>query len=250
MPKSIDIYFRGSSDGGYKFGDTKRIINSTSHPLMQTFQVATSGKYIYVIWAMQNAKGNIGSMFMRSADNGTTFDRPINLSKNSGENNSTFPSAISVSDNKVYIVLDNYIFKNNTLAQSELLFERSTDNGLSFSDTVRLSGSSPLAYPKEILNNQLVASGKNVYVAWIKYDDTLHNSTLFLTKSNDNGSSFDTSKSIATNLDYMKLATSGNNLYVLLEVPVPNIEDNTTHSSPGMDGYNLSKHRLCKDSSH
>ena len=132
-------------------------------------QIAASGNNVYVVWH----DAIHGVVFKRSTDNGASFENTINLS-NSIEG--SIDPEISVSGNNVYVVWE-HTPENN----GEIIFKRSTDNGVSFGQTINVGSNTGLqGFP------QIAASGNNVYVVW---HDAIHG--VVFKRSTDNGVALD-----------------------------------------------------------
>ena len=89
-------------------------------------QIATLENNVYVVWQESIGetlpKKNYDIYFMKSEDNGVTFDTPINISNNTGF--SEHPQ-IAVSQNGIFIV-----WADNTKSiNTEIMFTKSEDNG-------------------------------------------------------------------------------------------------------------------------
>ena len=143
---------------------------------------------MYVVWS-DDSTGNGDIYFKRSVDNGTTFDRTNNISKN----NTGASSAPQVAANlgNVYI-----IWTDMTSGNSEINYRQSVDGGVKFegirelSDTRSINGESA-HFP------QMVTAGNNVFVAW--QDSVRGGNEIFFRASEDLGSKFTGIKNLSRN---------------------------------------------------
>ena len=110
-------------------------------------------------------------------NNGTTFPNIIkNLSGNIGQ--SARPS-IAASGNNVHVVWD-----DNTPGNSDILYRRSLDNGITFPNIIKnLSGNAGAS-----INPAIAVSGNNVHVVW--HDNTPGNFDILYRRSLDGGDTF------------------------------------------------------------
>lgn len=75
---SRDIYFKKSTDNGCTFGPTINLGNDKGGSLDP--QIGTSGNNVYMVW--EHVPENNGSIFwIRSTDNGASFERVKNLGR-------------------------------------------------------------------------------------------------------------------------------------------------------------------------
>ncbi len=164
--------------------------NGTSfHP-----QILVEDGEVYAVWT-DKSPGNSDTFFTRTKNGGTSIENPTNLSNNTGI--SAWPRFV-VSESKVFATWYDY-----TLCKSEIFFAKSTDGGNQF-ETINLSETPGVSY------NPWIASTNDIlYVVWNDstfpdgsipdfetecqegFDSTRH-LDIFLAKSIDDGSSFDT----------------------------------------------------------
>ncbi|HET7337331.1 MAG TPA: sialidase family protein [Candidatus Nitrosotalea sp.] len=115
---------------------------------------------------------------------------------------------ISTDQNNIYVFW-NYFYGCGTRV---LLFEKSTDNGLTFENPVVLEGpSNSGSYPS------VAASNGKVYVSWFNYISP--ENRLFFKMSSDNGSNFSDDVQIGANgtiqNDVSSILASGNNIGII-----------------------------------
>jgi hypothetical protein len=173
---------------------------------------ATHGN-LYIIWSYrgpkimnegQNASTNplnknasqytSGIFFVKSADGGSTFSKPVNISGN--EDSSSVDIVASDKDN-LNVIWDSrtQTGDTNNPVGTDVLSRRSSDGGITFGPVVDLNDDKFLktslllsGKPQRFFFSQTAASGSNVYVGWqISYPDSHE---LFLSVSRDYGKTF------------------------------------------------------------
>ena len=87
-----------------------------------------------MVWADLSPAGNSEIFFAFSTDNGLTFSTPDNISKNTEDSGDP---KISSSGNNVYVVWEEDIIPG--MAETDIVFAFSTDNGQTFSPPVNLT---------------------------------------------------------------------------------------------------------------
>jgi hypothetical protein len=196
-------------------GRPTRAINISNNSRNSTSaEVVTSGDNLYVVWSDNNGTKGVNQdiFFSSSRDNATSFDQPINLSKNSG--NSTYPEVAASGDNVYVVWSDNDGTKGGN---QDIFFSSSRDKGRSFGDPINLSKNNPNS-----TNPEIAASGDNVYVVWAESTskETVDNVNLILKTSRDNGAHFSDKKTIKKDIDKKthlpQIAAYGDNVYVVL----------------------------------
>jgi hypothetical protein len=171
-----EILYTKSHDNGNTFDKIINLSNSTGPSLYP--QLIAFGNNVYLIWE-DATPGNNDIFFVRSGDNGDTFDKIINLSNSRG--NSVFAHMAVYGDN-VYVVWsdddhherqgEGQVFNATTMhnapnqeENSDIFFSKSNNEGATFSDVKKLSdGKGESVFPS------IVASRSNVFIVWSKYD--------------------------------------------------------------------------------
>jgi hypothetical protein len=180
--------------------------SSASAPLYLTHNLGNSGipklvatgSQVYLAWE-DNSKGNFDVFIAKSADYGTSFHLPVDMSTSTGQSGTP---EIIVSQDNVYAV-----WMDNTSRIYDILFAKSTDGGKSFGTPVDVSRQSvDSGYPKFTVN------GNNVYVVWTQ-TIVSPNYDIYFAKSTNNGDTFDTPINISNNYGasgWPKIASDGN----------------------------------------
>jgi len=197
-----DVYLISSTDGGQTFGEAINLSNNGADSYNQ--EISVSGNNVYVVWqdSQKYSQDNSSISFVSSNDGGSTFSDVVNLSDSAGK--SSFPKVSSYQGN-VYIAWNidsedkSIVGTNNT--NDGIFFIKSTDNGRSFDEEIRLNSEEK---PGEL---QIDANDNHVYIVWgspdpsTNYQDTslktkeiingnITGDGLYFTKSIDNGNSF------------------------------------------------------------
>ena len=194
------ILFAKSTDGGDTFSTPVNISNNSGDSSFP--KILVSENNIYVVWAFTVTTTDFDILFSKSTDGGATFTTPVNLSNTVRD---TGLPQMTVSGNNIYIT-----WENNGSGNFDVFVAKSTDRGNTFSTPVNVSKNS-----KSSGAPQIVASGNDVYVAWM--DNTPGNYDVFVAKSTDNASTFGTPVNVSNNTSdsgYQQIALSENNLYV------------------------------------
>ena len=172
-------------------------------------QIAALENNVYLVWqesiGEKLPKKNYDIYFMKSKDNGETFDKPINISNNIGF--SEHPQ-IAVSKNGIFVVWADNTNSNNT----EILFTKSLDNGTTFGEVRNLSNNL-----KNSNNVEISVSNQNVYVVWQDSDPKTKESNIIFKASLDNGNTFNDAIEISKKVtdSYPKINSYGDYVYLV-----------------------------------
>src|SRR5919106_3141446 len=221
-------------------------------------QVASQGNNVYMVW-QENPPSPISEstntinydIFMKkSIDGGLTFGKEINLSNNPGF--SEHPQ-IAASGNNVYIVwIDNSpMGSSDTSENRKILLRKSLDHGNTFDETSILSSNNNNV---DSINQELTATGNNVYVVWqdaplaAAYDTHIdsggHVSSIMFTSSENSGESFIKPKSLSNDAykSYPKVGAYGDGVYVVWNIGIINkTSDGKSQYGMGPNGVFLSR---------
>jgi len=136
-------------------------------------------------------------------NSGANNKKVFNISNNTGH--SELPQIVK-NGNNIYVM-----WIDDTSGSRDLYFKRSSDNGCTFTHTIDLGIEKGGA-----LDPKIAISGTNVYVTWEQTPG--NNGAIFLTRSTDNGATFETVKNLGNNTGFNgfpQIALSGNNVYVV-----------------------------------
>jgi hypothetical protein len=221
-------------------------------------QVATQGNNVYLVWqenpqfqaASSDNTINYDIFMKKSIDGGLTFGKEINLSNNPGF--SEHPQ-IAASGNNVYIVwIDNSpMGSSDTSENRKILLRKSLDHGNTFDETSILSSNNNNV---DSINQELTATGNNVYVVWqdaplaAAYDTHIDSggpvSSIMFTSSENSGESFIKPKSLSNDAykSYPKVGAYGDSVYVVWNVGIINkTSDGKSQYGMGPNGVFLSR---------
>ena len=166
-----DLHFRASHNNGFTFGRTTSLTD-----IARDYQIAVSGNNVYVAWTnvlrVNSTIENAEAFFVRSTDNGTTFENPINLSNNEGPSSNQH---IATSNNEVYVA-----WVDHTLDYDEILFRGSNDYGASFGRVINLSNGSGIS-----VDQHIVVADEIMYVVWKEFGDVSHNDGIYIVRRID-----------------------------------------------------------------
>ena len=152
-------------------------------------QQVSSGTNVYVLW-VQGDEDNTDLYLKISRDGGLTFGNTINLSNNPAS--LSYHPKIVASGENVYIVWED---DDGNSGNSDIFFMKSSDEGKSFTDKSNLSND-----PSGSGTPQLsVSGGGEVYVAWM--GTSPDNTDVFLTQSQNDGSSFTMPENLSNDPD-------------------------------------------------
>src|SRR5688572_29266496 len=192
----------------FVFSNVTNITNNTKDSVYA--QIAANDNDVYVVWQESvtgNSYGNNYDIyFKKSADNGTAFSKPMNLSNNTGF--SEHPQ-IAVSKNGIFIIWADNTDSNNT----EIMFTKSVDNGTTFSKPINLSNNL-----QNSNNQEISAFNENVYIVWQNIDQNNNkNSNIKFKRSIDSGNTFNDTTELATNTNdvYPKVNSYEDYVYIV-----------------------------------
>lgn len=178
-----DIYFAKSVDGGLTFSASVRVSDDNETGLNYAPKVATnSNGNIYVVWH-DNRDGNWNVYFSKSTDGGVSFSTNVQVLN---DPDTQYEADLAV-DNQgnVYVTWNHLYTDVNEIMDYDVYFAKSTDEGLSFGNSVKVSDGEDWQYKSSI---KVGASGP-VYVVWT---DRRNNGVadIYFAKSTDGGTTF------------------------------------------------------------
>jgi hypothetical protein len=208
------IMFTKSEDKGTTFS---KVINLSSNLInSDNPEISAFNENVYVIWqgADQNNTNwndnNKNIVFKRSLDKGNTFNNSIDIIKSTKD---PFPKINSYGNN-VYVVWNNEN-KNN----SGLFFAKSSDKGSKFEKIIKLS------HHRNSGESQIAVDKNKILVVWGGFLSK-NNDNIYYVKSNDNGNTFTSSKTISDKttktMDTNKYNNLDDTIKKPLNVEVPN----------------------------
>jgi hypothetical protein len=218
------ILLRKSTDNGNTFGEASILSSNNNNVDSINQELTATGNNVYVVWqdaplAADNdadigGGGYDGSvMFTSSKNSGESFMKPKSLSNDAYK---SYPKVGAYGDS-VYVVWNVGIINKtsdgnsqNGMGPNGVLFSGSSDNGLNFSEPLKLN-----ANGESVGESQVATNGKNVYVVWGGNPDEKVAGNLYYTRSANNGSNFSTPQSLTDkNTLNVEVAADNNNAYI------------------------------------
>ena len=141
------------------------------------------------------------------------FDNIKNISNNTED---SVYGQVRSSDDNVYVVWQESV-PGNTDRNYEIFFKKSSDEGNSFGEKIRLSDN--IGFSE---HPQMASENKNVYVVWA--DNTNVNKQIYFKKSNDGGNSFGEQMLLSdgnSNAFNQEISSFGDNVYIVWLEKVP-----------------------------
>jgi hypothetical protein len=182
------IAFVRSTDQGASFTSIVDVSRSSGFAIEPEIAVGPDDA-INVVWE-DTAPGHSVIMYSRSTDAGATFSEPLQVSNGSGP---AVEAAVAVdSQGRVSVV-----WVDESDGNPDAFYARSTDQGLTFSEPMDVSG-----FREGNIHKPSVTTFEDtVYVAYQNGDlfgeDNIRNRQVFLTKSGDAGVSFEDSEKVS-----------------------------------------------------
>ena len=174
---AADISYSRSANSGMSFSIPKSLSRNVGNSVSAQIAVDLGGN-INVVWE-NDSPGNFDVFYSRSADNGTTFSIPKNLSNDLGLSRNP-QIAVDSSGSVNVLWADNIPPNFNT----DVYFVRSNDGGATFSAVRNLSNNAGFSANPWLT----VDAGGNVNVTW--EDSTPGIRDIFFAQSSDGGATF------------------------------------------------------------
>ena len=174
-----DVSFAHSSDSGATFSVPISLSNNVGNSVSPQIALDSTGN-IDVTWN-NDSPGSFNIFFSRSADKGTTFSAPKNVSSSFGQAGN--PQVATDSAGNI-----NLVWSDNLppASETDIYFSRSTDGGKTFSSPQNLSNDSGFSDNPWLT----IDAANNIDVAW--EDRTPGNKDIFFSRSTDSGATFST----------------------------------------------------------
>lgn len=164
-----EIYFKMSSDNGQTWGSDLNMSNNSATSWRPCIASLISGKHI--VWC-DNRDGNFEIYYRRSMDNGVTWQSEARLTNTS---DISWAPSLAVNQAVMHLVWEELISGNE-----EIFYKKSTDNGTSWSENVRLTND-----PFGSFYPSVAVSGSSVHITW--YDFRPGHRAIFYKRSTDAG---------------------------------------------------------------
>ncbi len=157
--KNYDIYFAKSDDSGITFSKPIDISNTSGDSGYA--QIAVSDVNVYVVWTETISNTNYDIMFAKSSNDGVSFEKPVNLSDNSGA--SGWPQ-IMTENNNIFVS-----WVDNTPGNFDIYITKSPDGGTTFVKPIDVSNTKDESY-----YNQMGITPSAVYMVWQEANQGSH----------------------------------------------------------------------------
>jgi len=175
-----EIYYKKSLDNGKTWKNATKLSYNTTNAI--TPRIAVYESVINIIWKdFRNENPEI--YYIKSLDNGNTWNLPIQLTFNSSRSTNIYDISIKADDTHVYV-----IWKDYRSGSSEIFFKRSIDQGKTWFDDQRLTTDYNPSYAPTFDFDK-----SNIYVI---FEDRDFKYNLDLLKSLDYGESWTSKKHI------------------------------------------------------
>jgi len=178
-PGNYEIYYKNSTDGGATWSASQRITRTAGVSQAPAIAVDTWGN-LHVLW-YDYTPGNYEIFYSKSTDGGATWPAGQRITWTSGW--SGLPDIAVDSSNNIHVV-----WSDETPGNAEIYYKKSTDGGVTWSISQRLTWNSGISEVPAIAVNP---SG-DLHALW--WDNTPGNAEIFYKKSTDGGGAWTLSK--------------------------------------------------------
>jgi len=167
-----EIIYNRSTDGGLSWGQDIRLTNDPATSFSPS--VTVSGELVLIFWS-DGRDGNFEIYYKRSSNGGANWADDTRFTNNTAV---SYMPTVAISASLVHVVWQDYIN-----SKWELYYERSTDGGLSWGASTRLTISSGNAALPSI-----TASASLAHVVWC--DERYYNTEIYYKRSIDGGANW------------------------------------------------------------
>jgi len=181
-----EIYYMRSVDNGYTWSNEIRLTNDPSYSGCP--ETAVNGSNIHVIWS-DSRLGAYEVFYKKSIDNGMTWSTDMAISNLDGR--PTYAESIEVYGNTVHVAMTDDRFTVFPDMNYEIYYRRSTDNGNTWDNEVRLTDALGDQDAADVAVNQ-----SNIFVMW--QDNRTGTRQIYFKKSTDNGKTWETDVQITS----------------------------------------------------
>lgn len=198
-----ETYYKRSTDAGITWGEDIRLTNNTTNTLYPSISV--SSQYVHIVW-YDTPVSQQATYYMRSTNEGLTFNSEIRLSSTAGASN--WP-CISASGEFVHVV-----WLDTRDGNYEIYYKRSSDSGTNWGTDTRLTNTVPNSwYPS------IETSGRILHVVWWdQLNIPTGNSQIYYKRSTDAGTNWEPDIRITNDDNYSKytsVAVSDQSVHVV-----------------------------------
>lgn len=182
-----DIFYKRSTDGGSTWSAARRLTwdpGESERPALTT----NSNDHVHVVW-QDLRSGNWEIYYKRSTDGGSSWSSVQRLTWNDGA--SLSPIVVSDKNNHLHLVWDDV-----SSGFHDIYYRRSTNGGMAWSATKRLTWTSHLSATPTI------AADSNNRLHVVYFDDGPGNNEVFYKRSTDGGSTWSAPKRLTWTSGY------------------------------------------------
>jgi hypothetical protein len=203
-PGKPEIYYKRSTNGGGSWSGAKRLTWNSTWSYSPAISLDSSNT-IHIVWH-DYTPGSPDIYYKRSTDGGMTWGATKRLIWTSG---ASFNPTIAVDSNdNIHIVWGDVTYGNG-----EILHKKSTNGGMTWGGTKRLTWNSGQSFYPAIA----VASGNTIHVVW--HDDTPGNNEIYFKRSTNSGANWSATQRLSwtTLFSYSPAISvdSSNNIHVV-----------------------------------
>ena len=178
------VYYKKSIDSGKTWIEEKLISSNSTKALYPT--ITKNDNSIHIAWI--DYRDNVSEIYYtRSLNEGNSFLAPKRITYNSSRKTYIYDISINANDQDIYLTWKDYRY-----GSSEIFFKKSSNNGYSWSEDLRLTADYTPSYFPTLKFNK-----KNILIF---YEDWIDRSTITLLKSNDNGENWNEKKWITKSI--------------------------------------------------
>ena len=203
-PARQEIYYRRSTDGGTTWTSAKRLTKLNGDSRVPSIAVDPSDN-VHIVW-FDMTPGNNEIYYTRSINGGINWSSPKRMTWN--PSSSTHPCIAAGSGSDLHIV-----WQDDGPGNEEIYYKRSTNEGLSWPLTKRLTWNSGASMYPGVASD----SGNDIHVVWT--DQTPGNYEVFYKKSTNGGANWPLTKRLTWNSGASgapSVATdAGDNIYLV-----------------------------------
>jgi len=148
--------------------------------------VAVNGSFVHLVWFDERIITNREIYYRRSTNYGSSFESDVRLTDSIGASED---ACIALVGTSIHV-----LWKDSRNGNTEIYYKRSTNNGSTWSNDVRLTNNSSYSlYPS------LSASGNFIHAVWEEYRDNGATGEIYYKRSSDNGETWSADINLTNN---------------------------------------------------
>lgn len=169
-----EIFLKKSTDFGFSWGNDIKLTNNSANSMYPS--IAVNGTNIHVVWS-DNRDQNTEIYYKVSTDGGINWFNDNRLTYDI--TNSVIPS-IALNENIIYVV-----WTDERDFVEQIYFKRSTDNGATWSNDIRLTNTNYAASEPNVC-----VSSNNIHIVWEDTRNLYPNFDIYYKRSTDYGTTW------------------------------------------------------------